>query len=185
MHEFKKYSTDLPLGPLEVDNESTYTCDDITHVPTCNETPPPVTSTELRVSSGLQYDSCNCTEPINLPPVLIPIKDTAPVHVTSSKDNDVVQDVIHTRRCNRQIQLARSERNDALRLAQLYRNKVEELVKDKKNLKHSYEEQLNKTRDFWRNHIMEGGTRAGRMVRAALLRKDLLEFDSNCNYELC
>ena len=32
---------------------------------------------------------------------------------------------------------------------------------------------------------MEGGTRAGRMVRAALLRKDLLEFDSNCNYELC
>ena len=134
MHEFKKYSTDLPLGPLEVDNKSTYTCDDITHAPTCNETPPPVTLTELRVSSGLQYDSCNCTEPINLPPVLIPIKDTAPVHVTSSKDNDVVQDVIHNRRCNRQIQLAQSERNDALRLAQLYRNKVEELVKEKKIL---------------------------------------------------
>lgn len=157
--EFKKYSSDLPIGPLEMDDNDSTTCD---------EAPQKMTPQKPKRCTGL--DICTCTKPINLAPVLIPINETPPIQAVSSEGDDVV----HTTQCSVHVQLARNERNDALRLAQLYRNRIEQLVTEKRDLRHSLEEQVEKTREFWRNHIMEGGTRAGRMVRAALFRKDKL-----------
>jgi hypothetical protein len=43
--------------------------------------------------------------------------------------------------------------------------------KEKRELASSYNEKLELVRDFWRNNIKEGSTRAGRMVQKALQKR--------------
>ena len=108
---------------------------------------------------------CRCTEPVNLNPVLIPIKELPPMEAASQGS-----DIVHTKYCSEHVQHARVERDDALRLVKFYRDRVEDLVKQKRDLRYSLESQVDRVRTFWRNHIIEGESRAGKMVRASLFR---------------
>lgn len=58
----------------------------------------------------------------------------------------------------------------AHREAQCYRNLSEQMRKENRELARSFNEKLELVRDFWRNNIKEGSTRAGRMVQKALQR---------------
>lgn len=166
IQEFKHYSGDLPIGPLEEDNsddnhlESMMSNENL-QSPTNNNVVPSINIQPLCVI-------CKCTEPVNLNPVLIPIKEESPMEAMSSQG-----DVVHTKYCSEHVQNARIERNDALQLAKFYRDRVEDLVKEKRDLRHSLESQVDRIREFWRNQIIEGGSRAGRMVRASLLRNNI------------
>jgi len=77
---------------------------------------------------------------------------------------------------------ARAERNDALSLAKLYRDVVETLKLENKHLQEEIEARIidikkqttsdvSNMKKFWQNQIIEGGSRVGKIVRAALLRK--------------
>ena len=75
--------------------------------------------------------------------------------------------------CNvkKNLRKARYESNQALSLAQHYRNVAEERQSEKRNLKSELEQQVEVVRDFWRNKVIEGSSRSGRILRAALSRK--------------
>ena len=55
--------------------------------------------------------------------------------------------------------------------AQIYRNLAEQLKKEKRELNNTLNRKIETVRDFWRNHLCEGASRGGRMVRAAIDRK--------------
>ena len=59
-----------------------------------------------------------------------------------------------------------------MNLARQYRNLAEQSQSDKRLLKSNMEEKIETVRDFWRNIIIEGDSRGGRMVRAALIRNE-------------
>ena len=71
----------------------------------------------------------------------------------------------------KEIQAARNERDQALLQARQYRDMAEATRADKRALKHNLEGKIEIVRDFWRNKIVEGGSRSGRMLRASLIRK--------------
>ena len=114
------------------------------------------------------FTVCTYTKSVNLDPILIPMEEESPIEAVSSEGDDMV----HTVCCSEHIQRARIERNNALHLARLYRDRVDNLIKEKRDMQHSLKAQVDKTREFWRNQIIEGSSRAGRMIRAALLRKN-------------
>ena len=77
---------------------------------------------------------------------------------------------------------ARHERNDALLLAKHYRDVAEKCKLQKKILQMEMERKVIDTKEqaaigidrikkFWRSQIMEGNSRAGKILRAALLQK--------------
>lgn len=74
-------------------------------------------------------------------------------------------------KCKGEIRKARHERNQALTLAQQYRNLAEKSQSEKRSLKNDLEGKIETVRDFWRNKIVEGDSRSGRKLRAALIRK--------------
>ena len=73
-------------------------------------------------------------------------------------------------KCKEQILKARHQRNEALFLARHYRNMAEKSRSDTRMLKEDLESQIETVRDFWRNKIVEGSSRSGRLLRAALIR---------------
>lgn len=75
------------------------------------------------------------------------------------------------KQCKEQLRRARYERNKALSLAQHYRNVAEEKQSEKRALKSELEQQIEVVRDFWRNKVVEGSSRSGRILRAALIRQ--------------
>ena len=121
-------------------------------------------------------DKINCTEdqytlyaeasyhntgPLLLDAVVLPIKEPElPPH------SDV-----HAARCSREVILARRERNQALQLAQQYRDLAEKARSEKQEVQHKLENEIEVVRDFWRNKVVEGGSRGGKILRAALLKK--------------
>jgi len=171
MQEFKHYSADLPIGPLEEDNSDN---DNHLESVTSSENLPSPTNNVVPSDDNIQppddniqplHAICKCTEPVNLDPILIPIKEKPPTEAMPHQS-----DIVHTKYCSEHVQNARIERNDALRLAKFYRDRVEDLVKEKRDLRHSLESQVDRVRKFWRNQIIEGESRAGRMVRTSLFR---------------
>ena len=52
-------------------------------------------------------------------------------------------------------------------LAKHYRNKAEETVSEKRAMQHKLEKQVELTRDFWRNKVLGGNSRSGKIIRAA------------------
>ena len=60
---------------------------------------------------------------------------------------------------------------DALCQVQSYRNLAERLQREKRELKHQMEEKTEVVVDFWRNKLLEGSSRAGKMVKCALQKK--------------
>ena len=73
--------------------------------------------------------------------------------------------------CKQIVQKAREERDQALKLAQQFRNIAEQSFSEKRCLQYELESKVETVRDFWRNKIVEGGSRSGSILRASLLRK--------------
>lgn len=67
--------------------------------------------------------------------------------------------------------LLQEERNEALRTAQYYRSVAEECKRKNRELQTNISRTVETVRDFWRNKIMEGQTRSGRIVLKAISRK--------------
>ena len=95
--------------------------------------------------------------------VLIPVEEPTPTYHSES--------LVHNTQCIEHVRTARSERDQALRLAMHYRDMAEGSHREKQDLQHRLEARVELVRDFWRNQIVEGGSRSGKMLRAALLRK--------------
>jgi len=103
------------------------------------------------------------TGPLLLDSVLVPIQETTLA--------GHAEDLVHTAQCIEHVESARSERNQALRLVQHYRNLAEEYCREKRDLQYKLEAKIELVRDFWRNQVVEGGSRSGKILRAALIRK--------------
>ena len=63
------------------------------------------------------------------------------------------------------------ERDRALSLARIYRDMTETSQSEKRIMKSKLEKKIETVRDFWRNKLVEGTSRSGRMLRAALKNK--------------
>ena len=102
------------------------------------------------------------TGPLLLDEVLLPIQEPTP---TCSSDS------VRNAEYMEQIRIARKERNTALIAAQCYRDMAENSQKEKREIQYKLEANTELVRNFWRNKIIEGSSRSGKMLRAALLRK--------------
>ena len=69
------------------------------------------------------------------------------------------------------LQEARNDRNKAMMEAKCYQELAETLKKEKRELENRLHTQTEVVRDFWRNKIIEGDSRGGRILRASLFRK--------------
>lgn len=114
---------------------------------------------DLRAASPVK----NNTSPLLLDSVITPIQEDETCTCSS--------DAVLTMKCKDEVRRARHERNKALNLAQHYRNLAEESQSEKRILKSELEGQIEVVRNFWRNKIVEGGTRSGKILRAALIRE--------------
>ena len=68
------------------------------------------------------------------------------------------------------IQKEQEKTRKALQQVKHYRDLAEKLRKEKRTAIHNLNEKIELVRDFWRNKICEGSTRAGKMVQRALLQ---------------
>ena len=80
-------------------------------------------------------------------------------------------DSINGTRCKLLLESARRERDSAVLLARHYRDLAEESHTERRIQKHKLEEKVELVRNFWRNKVVEGGSRSGKILRAALIRK--------------
>ena len=103
------------------------------------------------------------TSPLLLDSVITPVSETLSC---SSPEN-----MLHRIHCRLQVQSARQERDRALSLARQYRNLAEASQLEKRTLKNELERKVETVRDFWRNKIVEGSSRPGKILRAALIRQ--------------
>lgn len=69
------------------------------------------------------------------------------------------------------IQNMQEKNRDALCLAQHYRDMAERFKKEKLEATQKINAEVEVVRNFWRNNIKEGRTRAGKMVQKALMRR--------------
>ena len=101
-----------------------------------------------------------CTSPLLLDSVVTPLSEPP------CTCNDVVG-----AKCKQLIyNSARHERDQAKLLARQYRDLAEECQAEKRRLKQELEQRVETVRNFWRNQIVEGGSRAGRVLRSSLIR---------------
>ena len=103
------------------------------------------------------------TCPLLLNAVLSPIEEEPPVCPMEMSSHSV--------HCDKLIQEARTERDQALLMARQYRDAAESTRAEKRELQFTLEKRIEVVRDFWRNKVVEGGSRSGVMLRAPLLRK--------------
>ena len=73
--------------------------------------------------------------------------------------------------CKQQLEIARKERDNALLIARQYRDLAETSRTERRREKYELEQKVELVRNFWRNKIIEGNSRSGQMLRAALLKK--------------
>lgn len=153
----------LPIGTLEsedteedINNSQMVACTEEHQSAVC-----PVDTVE-NYSNADTFDS-----------VLIPIEEGLPCNSNN---------IVSVSMCKEAVMKARAERNDALLLAKHYRDVTETLKLENKNLREDMEGRIidirkqaaanvNNMKTIWRNQIVEGGSRAGKILRAALLRK--------------
>ena len=68
------------------------------------------------------------------------------------------------------VSLMRERRDSAIQSAETLHNTAEKLKRENRELKVVMLQKIELERDFWRNKILEGQSRAGRMVKAALMK---------------
>ena len=73
--------------------------------------------------------------------------------------------------CKEEVEAARRERNRALAVARQYRDMAEASITKRRQMKSELEERMEVVRNFWHNNVIEGGSRSGRILRAALIKK--------------
>ena len=110
----------------------------------------------------LSHKERDCTSPLLLDSVITPIVEP-PCYC---------DDIVIAAHCEQQLQNARQEKDNALQLARWYRDIAEKCQTEKRRMKHKMEEKLEIVRNFWRNKVVEGGSRSGKMLRAALIRNN-------------
>ena len=66
------------------------------------------------------------------------------------------------------IQEARNDRDRAIMEAKSYRDLAEKIKKEKREQECNLLKQTEAVRDFWRNKVLEGDTRGGKILRASL-----------------
>lgn len=103
------------------------------------------------------------TAPLLLDAVMTPVSENEPSCSCSTV-------AVHAVKCKEELYAARKERNQALTLAQHYRNIAEATRTEKREIKKKLEGKVELVRNFWRNNIIEGGSRSGRILRAALIK---------------
>ena len=65
------------------------------------------------------------------------------------------------------------ERDEAIMSAQMCRNKVDELRAANRRLYCNMHDKIDTIRNFWRNNIVEGNSRAGMCIKLALQQKEI------------
>lgn len=106
--------------------------------------------------SNIEGDSD--TAPLLLDAVLTPVSE-------QNSCNCSTGGLVLSAKCREVINAARHERDQALMLARQYRNDADACRSEKREMKCELE------RGFWRDQIVEGGSRSGRILRTALVRK--------------
>ena len=99
--------------------------------------------------------------PLLLPSVIVPITKQEPFSFAASVLSKMEQQCI--------IKKARDDRDQALLEAKEYRDLAERLQKEKRDVEQELTSRIETVRDFWRNKIVEGESRAGKILRASLL----------------
>ena len=113
------------------------------------------------VDESMQNDSFDA---LLLPPVTGITSNSTATHEKVIEESNGIERVDHARA----IKLEKEKTKKALDQAQYYRNLAEKLRREKRNAVNVMNNKIEVVRDFWRNKILEGSTRAGRMVREAL-----------------
>lgn len=105
-------------------------------------------------------DDSSDTSPLLLDAVITPVSEP----MCSCSD-------VKATLCNQKLEAARREKDNALLLARQYRDLAEKCRTEKRMQKQELEEKIELVRNFWRNKVVEGGTRSGQILRAALIKK--------------
>ena len=151
----------LPVGPLEVADDSENENSDTT----CSNTnlAKSIETSENDLVHAVKNQ-------IRLPQihdaVVVPIEESLPSILCVCENSNVC-----TRQCHEYILKARAERNDALMLLSHYRNMMESMEKEKQEIQKQMEARVEYIKHFWRDQVIEGSSRAGKILRAALIRK--------------
>ena len=109
------------------------------------------------------HSANSSTRALLLGPTVIPVEEEKPTLNSGNVELDS--------KFIQQINSARDERNHALHVAQIYRDLAETIQKEERKVKDDLERCVKSVRNFWRNQIMEGQSRAGQILRAALFRQ--------------
>lgn len=156
----------LPVGILEITDSVS---DDETPIVISNDKN---LSKDLSKQDNLvdAVEQCTVKDQIWLPQirdaVLLPIEEPLP-SISCVCENSIAC----TRECHEHIIKARAERNDALLLLRQYRNMAEHMEKQKQEIKKQMVSRVECIKNFWRNQVVEGGSRSGKILRASLIRK--------------
>ena len=70
------------------------------------------------------------------------------------------------------IQSEQKKTSKALEEAKFYRNLAERMRKEKNDFATAANRKIEMVQEFWRNNVKEGSSRAGRMVRCALMKQN-------------
>ena len=93
------------------------------------------------------------------------------VHVSDEKQPfSYVASVLTTLEQQSLIEKARNERNRAMIDAKCYRDLAEKIMKEKRELENTMKRRTEVVRDFWRNKILEGDSRSGKILMASLAK---------------
>ena len=99
-------------------------------------------------------------------PSFLPTSDNVTVNVKGVKDPvlKTVTEISASKFIHRIVE----ERDDAVKLTMHYRNLVEDLQSKNRKLYCTMNDSIDTVRNFWRNNILESGTRGGLCVKKAL-----------------
>ena len=121
---------------------------------------------QVSINEDMYADVCTnpvqSSSPLLLDSVVTPIQEELCTYSS---------DAVLAMKCKDEVQRGRQEHNQALHLARQHRNMAEESLAEKRMIKSNLEDQIEVVGNFWRNKIIEGNTRSGRILRAALIRK--------------
>ncbi len=129
---------------------------------TCREEILSVQGSVYREVCELSLNSSN-DEALLLPSVVVP--DSVTSDDIISRLNVTGMERVTIASC---IQLEREKTKKALQDAQFFRNVAERLKTEKRELASKMSDKVELVRDFWRNTVREGSSRAGKMVQRAL-----------------
>ena len=107
----------------------------------------------------------NDSSPSLLLPAFIPPLEKVEVNVKETNN------VIEKMSAKQYIETLREERHAAIRSARLYRSQVDELRRKNRKLYCEMHDKIDTIRNFWRNNIAEGSSRAGMCVKLAMQKR--------------